>query len=195
MINAIPWMNYTQNVTVMSDLNAIKNDLKVLIVESLNLEDLSPADIGDRDTLFGEGIGLDSIDALELGMAISKRYQIKLSKDRDENTKHFKNVEALATLILELTNKWSKMTRQEINKMVIDTLKEAFDLSVEDLAPNAKLYEDLDLDSLDAIDLAVKLKNDTGLTLDEDEMRSLVELSDLMDLLEKKINISHPDVS
>ena len=79
--------------------------------------------------------------------------------------------------------------------MVIDTLEEAFDLSVEDLVPNAKLYEDLDLDSLDAIDLAVKLKNDVGVTLDEGEMRSLIELSDLIDLLEKKINISHPDVS
>jgi len=79
--------------------------------------------------------------------------------------------------------------------MVIDTLEEAFDLAVEDLVPNAKLYEDLDLDSLDAIDLAVKLKNDIGLTLDEGEMRSLIELSDLIDLLEKKINISHPDVS
>ena len=87
------------------------------------------------------------------------------------------------------------MTRHEINKMVIDTLEEAFDLSAEDLVPNAKLYEDLDLDSLDAIDLAVKLKNDTGITLDEGEMRSLIELSDLIDLLEKKINISHPDVT
>jgi acyl carrier protein len=87
------------------------------------------------------------------------------------------------------------MTRQEINKMVIDTLEEAFDLSAEDLVPTAKLYEDLDLDSLDAIDLAVKLKNDVGVTLDEGEMRSLIELSDLIDLLEKKINMSHPDVT
>ena len=89
----------------MFDLDAVKNDLKLLIVESLNLEDLSPTDIGDLDTLFGEGLGLDSIDALEVGMAISKRYQIKLSKDRDENTKHFRNVEALAAMVLELTNK------------------------------------------------------------------------------------------
>lgn len=79
--------------------------------------------------------------------------------------------------------------------MVIDTLEEAFDLSAEDLVPTAKLYEDLDLDSLDAIDLAVKLQNDVGVTLDEGEMRSLIELSDLIDLLEKKINMSHPDVT
>ena len=87
----------------MTDTEKTKKELKTLIVESLNLEDLSPADIGDLDTLFGKGLGLDSIDALELGMAVSKRYKIKLSKDRDENTKHFKNVEALAALILRLT--------------------------------------------------------------------------------------------
>lgn len=85
------------------------------------------------------------------------------------------------------------MTTQEINKLVINTLKEAFDLSAEDLVPNAKLFQDLDLDSLDAIDLAVKLKNDTGITLDEGEMRSIIELSDLVDLLERKSNISSND--
>lgn len=88
----------------MHDINKIKKDLKELIVESLNLEDLTVNDIGDLDTLFGEGLGLDSIDALELGMAVSRRYNVRLSKDRDENTKHFKNVSTLAALVLELTN-------------------------------------------------------------------------------------------
>ena len=87
------------------------------------------------------------------------------------------------------------MTREEINKMVIDVLRETFDLSAEALIPNAKLYEDLDLDSLDAIDLAVKLKNDMGVTLNEEEMRSLIELSDLVDLMEKKLNASSSDVT
>ena len=87
------------------------------------------------------------------------------------------------------------MTRDEINKMVIDVLREAFDLSAEALIPNAKLYEDLDLDSLDAIDLAVKLKDDMGVTLNEEEMRSLIEFSDLVDLMEKKLNASSSDVT
>lgn len=87
------------------------------------------------------------------------------------------------------------MTRDEINKMVIDVLREAFDLSEEALIPNAKLYEDLDLDSLDAIDLAVKLKDDMGVTLNEEEMRSLIEFSDLVDLMEKKLNTSSSDVT
>ena len=88
----------------MHDINRIKKDIKELIVESLNLEDLTANDIGDLDTLFGEGLGLDSIDALELGMAVSRRYNVRLSKDRDENTKHFKNVSTLAALVIELTN-------------------------------------------------------------------------------------------
>ena len=79
--------------------------------------------------------------------------------------------------------------------MVIDVLMEAFDLSEEALIPNAKLYEDLDLDSLDAIDLAVKLKDDMGVTLNEEEMRSLIEFSDLVDLMEKKLNTSSSDVT
>ena len=87
------------------------------------------------------------------------------------------------------------MTREEINKMLIDVLRETFDLSAEALIPNAKLYEDLDLDSLDAIDLAVKLKNDMGVTLNEEEMRSLIELSDLVDLMEKKLNASSSHVT
>ena len=79
--------------------------------------------------------------------------------------------------------------------MVVDVLRESFDLSEEALIPNAKLYEDLDLDSLDAIDLAVKLKNDIGVTLNEEEMRSLIEFSDLVDLMEKKLNTSSSDVT
>ena len=79
--------------------------------------------------------------------------------------------------------------------MVIDVLREAFDLSEEALIPNAKLYEDLDLDSLDAIDLAVKLKDDMGVTLNEEEMRSLIEFSDLIDLMDKKLNTSSSDVT
>jgi len=85
------------------------------------------------------------------------------------------------------------MTKEEINKMVIDAFVKAFDLPIGDLVPHAKLYEDLDLDSLDAIDLAVRLKNEMGVTLSEEEMRSLIDLSDLINLLEKKMSIPSSD--
>ena len=52
----------------------LKNQIKQLIIESLNLEDYNASDISSSDPLFGEGLGLDSIDALELGIAIKKKF-------------------------------------------------------------------------------------------------------------------------
>ena len=59
----------------MSDLNnpGLVRDIKLLIIDALGLEDISVDDIGDEQTLFGEGLGLDSVDALELGLAIQKK--------------------------------------------------------------------------------------------------------------------------
>ena len=59
----------------------IEDRIKNVIVSSLELEDVTPAEIETDAPLFGEGLGLDSIDALELGMAIKKRFGIAFSKD------------------------------------------------------------------------------------------------------------------
>lgn len=75
------------------------HEVKELIVEALMLEDVTPEDIDNDSALFGEGLGLDSIDALELGMAISKKYKIKLSQDPDENREHFASVRSLVAFI------------------------------------------------------------------------------------------------
>ncbi len=84
----------------MATLESLREELKVLIIESLELEDMAPADIGDNDALFNEGVGLDSIDALELGMAIAKKYGVKLSQNQDENRAYFRNVTTLAQYVL-----------------------------------------------------------------------------------------------
>lgn len=77
----------------------IENELKQLIIDSLNLEDLTPNDIDSESALFGEGLGLDSIDALELGMALQKKYALKI-KVQDENIKqNFYSVRTLAQYI------------------------------------------------------------------------------------------------
>ena len=73
--------------------------MKDLIIEVLQLEDISAADIDTDAPLFVEGLGLDSIDALELGVAMQKRYGITLSADSEETRRHFASVRALATLI------------------------------------------------------------------------------------------------
>ena len=77
----------------------LEQEVKDLIIEVLQLEDISAADIDSDAPLFVEGLGLDSIDALELGVAMQKRYGITLSADSDETRRHFASVRALATLI------------------------------------------------------------------------------------------------
>jgi acyl carrier protein len=78
---------------------ALESDLKRLIVEVVDLEGLKPEDIGIDTPLFNEGLGFDSIDALEIGMAVAKKYGIKFGRDHDENTQHFRTVKTLAELI------------------------------------------------------------------------------------------------
>lgn len=74
----------------------IEQKLKETIVSSLDLEDITPADIETDVPLFGEGLGLDSIDALELGMAVKKAFGISFSADPAENKKIFHSVKTLA---------------------------------------------------------------------------------------------------
>ncbi|MEE1921771.1 phosphopantetheine-binding protein [Pseudomonas sp. 148P] len=77
----------------------LNHDIKDLIIEALGLEDISADDIGDEQTLFGEGLGLDSVDALELGLAIQKRYGIKIDADAKDTRSHFANVASLAAFV------------------------------------------------------------------------------------------------
>ncbi|MBQ9474408.1 MAG: acyl carrier protein [Bacteroidales bacterium] len=74
------------------------SELKKQIIETLNLEDITPADIDDNASLFGEGLGLDSIDALELIVLMEKNYGIRL-KDPNEGKEIFKSVAVMADYI------------------------------------------------------------------------------------------------
>ena len=80
----------------MSDL---KLEIKRLIIEVLALEDIKPEDIADDAPLFGEGLGLDSIDALELGIALRKRYQLKLQANDAGMKEYFRSVSSLCLLV------------------------------------------------------------------------------------------------
>ena len=74
-------------------------EIKDLIIESLALEDIKADDIDSGAPLFVDGLGLDSIDALELGLALQKRFGVQLSADAADNRKHFASVDALAAFI------------------------------------------------------------------------------------------------
>ena len=79
----------------MADL---KEELKNKIIEVLNLEDIAVADIQDEDPLFGDGLGLDSIDALELIVLMDKEYGIKLS-DPKQGKSIFQSIQTMADYI------------------------------------------------------------------------------------------------
>lgn len=81
------------------DKETLKSELKLLIVETLRLEDVDPDSIVDEEPLFGDGLGLDSIDALELVVAIEKKYSV-LIEDEEVGVEAFASIEALAGFII-----------------------------------------------------------------------------------------------
>ncbi len=81
------------------NIMSLHDELKQLIIDSLDLEDVALADIDTDAPLFGEGLGLDSIDALELGLAIKKRFDVKLEANSEATREHFYSVATLAKFI------------------------------------------------------------------------------------------------
>ena len=82
----------------------LKEELKDLIITTLNLEDIKVSDIKDDEALFVEGLGLDSVDALELSLAISQKYNVVIDKKVDNVREIFANVENLANYIQSKSN-------------------------------------------------------------------------------------------
>ena len=80
-------------------MQELEHEIKELIISALSLEDISAAEIDATAPLFGEGLGLDSIDALELGLALQKQYGVSLSADSEETRRHFGSVQALAAFV------------------------------------------------------------------------------------------------
>lgn len=86
----------------MTDLH---HEIKTMIIESLDLEDIEVDDIDNDAPLFIDGLGLDSIDALEIGLALQKNYGIKLKSDSEQTRQHFASVNALVSLVEEQRTK------------------------------------------------------------------------------------------
>ncbi len=82
----------------------LEQEIKEVIISALDLEDITVADIDSKAPLFNEGLGLDSIDALELGMALKKKYDVNFKSDKEENKQYFKSVESLAEYIAKSKN-------------------------------------------------------------------------------------------
>ena len=81
-------------------MNDLEHQIKQLIIDSLALEDITPADIGSEEPLFGDsGLGLDSVDALELGLAVQKHFGFQLDGENDNLRDNFANVKTLAEFV------------------------------------------------------------------------------------------------
>jgi acyl carrier protein len=83
-------------------MTQLDHDIKALIIESLGLEDIEPKDIPSDQPLFGnDGLGLDSVDALELALALQKRFALKIDPDAKDTRDHFATVNSLAAFVIE----------------------------------------------------------------------------------------------
>ncbi len=81
-------------------MEALCLEIKQLIIKSLELEDISPSDIDNDAPLFEDaGLGLDSIDALEIGVALRKQYKLQIEANNRDNREHFRSIASLAELI------------------------------------------------------------------------------------------------
>jgi len=86
-------------------VTALEQEIKELIISSLSLEDVAADDIDTTAPLFVDGLGLDSIDALELGLALQKRYGITMNGDKEEIRSRFASVSALAAFVASQGNR------------------------------------------------------------------------------------------
>ena len=80
-------------------MDDLRNDIKQLIISSLNLEGVTPEQIVDDAPLFQEGLGLDSIDALELAMVLEEKYGVTIEDDPENNARIFASVRSLADFV------------------------------------------------------------------------------------------------
>jgi len=80
-------------------MNELEHELKRLLIEVLNLEDITVEQIDSEAPLFGEGLGLDSIDALELGVAIRRKYDVRMDAAPEIMRKHFASIANLARFV------------------------------------------------------------------------------------------------
>jgi acyl carrier protein len=89
----------------MESPDVLEKEIKVMIVEVLALEDIRPDEIETEAPLFIEGLGLDSIDALELAMALEERYGVTVEDDPEQNQRIFASVKSLGEFVRETTAK------------------------------------------------------------------------------------------
>ncbi len=166
-------------------MDNLEHELKELIIETVMLEGVSPADM-DSEALLFPTFDLDSIDGLELAMVLKRRYGVVFVEGDDMNEAIFRTIRSLADHVRVNRSGPSPTERsQEIYQVVANTLVELFELSSEDICRDSRLVDDLGLDSIDALDMVVKLQEFTGKRIGEDALKTVRTVGDIVDLVEE----------
>ena len=161
----------------------MENEIKLLIIESLFLEDIKPEDIKNDEALFGDGLGLDSIDALELGIALQRKYGIIIKEGDEENRQHFASVNSLIEFV-----------KNEILYKVEDVIVDLLAIDRALIKPETKLFEDLDFDSIDAIELILQLEEKYDEKISADKLKSARTIQDVVDCLYELLRAREEEV-
>lgn len=168
-------------------MQALYLEIKNLIISTLNLDDLTPDDIDINAPLFGDGLGLDSIDALELGLAVKNEYGIVLScgKRRNASALFLRRHSGLFHCCATCLRKTIMTDQQTIYQEVSALLVKLFEIDPQDIKPEARLYEDLELDSIDAVDMIVHLQKKTGKKIKPEEFKAVRTVQDVVEAVER----------
>ena len=155
---------------------------------------LTPPTLIPRRHYLGEGLGLDSIDALEIGAALSKRYRIKIKSQDEKPNSILIPLNLLPGLSRKRpevkgfpleTETWIKSTMFE---KLRDLLEDEFDIDRGNVTLDALLYEDLGLDSIDAVDLMAWIVKLTGKRMSPEDFRNVRTVRDVIDKLEEQFS-------
>jgi acyl carrier protein len=166
----------------MSD---IENELKSMIVETLMLKDVQPQEIDVDKPLFADGWGLDSIDALELAVEIGRRYKVQIKSDDERNRRSSGSCARWPRSSPRRKPAWSAANdpRRDLRphpRAADQDLRPAG----RKVTPTALLQKDLDLDSIDAVDLVVYLQDWTGREVPEEALRAVRTVDDVVSMVE-----------
>lgn len=178
---------------------ALEREIAALTIDKLMLSGVTPETMEPELSLV-EDYGLDSIDLLELAMAISRRYGVEFKDGSEENVVHFSSLRALArhvhaNRVVEEAPLATPSAEERAFQEITAGLSEMFGMSVETLDKDTKLVEDLDLDSLDALDLVVRLQDRLGARIPDDRLMELRTIGDVVRVVTELTDKAIPPAS
>ena len=165
----------------------LERELKELIVSALNLEDIAPEDIDSDEALFVEGLGTGLHRWVGTGGRYQKEVQNKGAGIEGRNPGDLRDG-AYTREIPREAGIQVMVSKNDIAVVLSKYLQDLFDLPTEKLIPNASLSDDLDLDSIDAVDLVVKLQEYTGRKISPSEFKSVRTIGDVVDKIYAQVN-------